>query len=349
MSEEGPKKPPAKRKKKPVKYCKAPQAPKRFKSAFIFFTMDRHKVLRKKVEEDKGKGDRTPDVAKLISEEWRNLKPEERAVWDEKARLDKERFEVEKAMYTGPWKIPVKKKSQKDPNAPKRPMSSFLSYSNSKRAELKQKNPGLKNAEASKILAKMWHKASDEEKREHIEKEERLREVYKRDMAEWRAKKKKEHDEIRQTREEKAMDVVTGKTPYSYPPTAAAQPITPSNNNPGAPSWPHHQHYGYSNYPYQAPTMVTPAVATDLQQGGARNTSGYSSQAGEQGTGTNPHSLGGLPQPPMPPQGYGYTYPPPYGGGPNSYYPPQYYGGPFSATASAEPEESEQKHPETLP
>jgi len=44
--------------KKKVKYCKAPGAPKRFKSAFIFFTMNRHKTIRKEIEEKLGKGDR---------------------------------------------------------------------------------------------------------------------------------------------------------------------------------------------------------------------------------------------------------------------------------------------------
>jgi len=89
MSEET-KRPAKKAKKKPIKYVKDPQAPKRFKSAFIFFTMDRHRILREKFEESRGKGDNTPDVAKLISEEWKALEPEERAKWDEKARLDKE-------------------------------------------------------------------------------------------------------------------------------------------------------------------------------------------------------------------------------------------------------------------
>ena len=48
----------APKKRKTVKYCKAPGAPKRFKSAFIFFTMARHKEIRKKIEEKEGKGDR---------------------------------------------------------------------------------------------------------------------------------------------------------------------------------------------------------------------------------------------------------------------------------------------------
>jgi len=198
-------------KKKKVKYCKAPGAPKRFKSAFIFFTMHRHKTIRKDIEEKLGKGDRTPDVAKIISEEWRNMKAEDRAVWDEKARLDKERFEVEKALYTGPWKIPVKQKSQKDPGAPKRPMSSFLSYSNSKRSEIKRTHPGISNSDASKLLAKMWKEAPYEQKREHIEREEGLREIYKREIAEYRKKKKDDIDEVREEREKAALRYIDNR------------------------------------------------------------------------------------------------------------------------------------------
>ena len=41
-------------KKKTVKYVKDPRAPKRFKSAFIFFTMHRHKTIRKEIEEKEG-------------------------------------------------------------------------------------------------------------------------------------------------------------------------------------------------------------------------------------------------------------------------------------------------------
>ena len=136
------------------------------------------------------------------------MKPEDRAIWDEKARLDKERFEVEKSLNTGPWKIPVKQKSRKDPGAPKRPMSSFLSYSNSKRSEIKRTHPGISNADASKLLAKMWKEAPYEEKREHIEREERLREIYKREMAKYRNKKKNEMEEIRGKREEAALNFI---------------------------------------------------------------------------------------------------------------------------------------------
>lgn len=134
----------------------------------------------------------------------------ERAKWDEKARLDRERYEVEKSMYKGPWKVPASQKSKvkarrTDADAPKRPMSSFLSYSNSKRAALRKTNPYLTNGDMSKMLAKMWREAPDEEKREHIEREERLREIYLKDMAAWRERTKKEQNEIREKREEAAL------------------------------------------------------------------------------------------------------------------------------------------------
>ena len=58
----------------------------------------------------------------MVSEAWRELNPEEKEVWEKKARKDKARYEVEKAMYKGPWKVPANKRTPKDPSAPKRPM-----------------------------------------------------------------------------------------------------------------------------------------------------------------------------------------------------------------------------------
>jgi high mobility group protein B1 len=312
--------------RKPVKYCKDPRAPKRFKSAFIFFTMDRHKALRKKLEESKGAGDNTPDVAKLISSEWRNQSAKDRAVWDEKARLDKERYEVEKAMYTGPWKIPTKKKALKDRLCPKRPMSSFLSYSNSKRAELKLKNPGMNNAEASKLLAAMWRKAPEEEKKEHIEREQRLRDIYKKDMTAWREKKSKEQTDVREKREEEAMNIVQGRA------AAAAQsgygaiswgsqvhrhrPYYGDANDMSSANMPPQQRWAYPPYSYPLYPHPMTQSYTNQQQQSADVNRGENNSYGPQG-GVSSSSQGLASHPP------GYS---PY----KMYYPPPpavYYGG----------------------
>jgi hypothetical protein len=137
----------------------------------------------------------TTVVAKLVSTEWKGLSDAKRDVWDEKARVDKERYETEKATYTGPWKVSITKRNQKDPTAPKRPMSAFLSYSNSKRSGVRVKHPTLNNTEISRILATMWKDAPEDERKVHIEREAELRRTYKIELAKWQAKKD-DFDEI---------------------------------------------------------------------------------------------------------------------------------------------------------
>lgn len=124
------------------------------------------------------------------------------------ARQDKARYEMEKSMYTGPWKVPAKKRSQKDPNAPKRPMSAFLSFSNSKRTFVKEKHPDAGNAEVSRILAQMWKDAAAEDRKEHVDQEFKLRQDYKVAIAEWRKNSETEFQNARQEREDQAMKAV---------------------------------------------------------------------------------------------------------------------------------------------
>lgn len=122
----------------------------------------------------------------MVSEAWRNLPDAERKIWDEKARVDKERFEAEKSKYTGPWKVPVEK-TQRDPNAPKRPISAFLLFSNSNRSAVKRSKPEATNAEVSRTLAALWKGLPKESRQLYVDKEQQLREQYKVAVAKWRA------------------------------------------------------------------------------------------------------------------------------------------------------------------
>lgn len=125
----------------------------------------------------------------MVAAEWKTLTPEERKPWDDLADEDKARFELERSKYTGPWKIPSRRgKAKKDKNAPKRPMSAFLAYSHTKRAECRAANPHMDNIDVSRELAKEWKAASQEEKQPFIDEEAKLREQYKINIAEWRTK-----------------------------------------------------------------------------------------------------------------------------------------------------------------
>lgn len=160
---------------------KAPQAPKRFKSSYIMFFM----ANQQEIKAELGVGASVGDVSKQSSDRWKTLSSDERAVWDKKAMEDKERYNLEKASYTGPWQVPWKR-AKKDPNAPKRPMSAFLFFSQDKRRLIKEENPGMRNTQISRVLGEMWKKANDEEKRIHIEREAKERAKYKVDIAKWR-------------------------------------------------------------------------------------------------------------------------------------------------------------------
>ncbi|KAI0751636.1 high mobility group box domain-containing protein [Daedaleopsis nitida] len=57
-----------------------------------------------------------------------------------------------------------RKKKLKDPNAPKRPPSSYLIFQNDIRSELKAKNPGMPNNELLGTISKLWAAMPQERK-----------------------------------------------------------------------------------------------------------------------------------------------------------------------------------------
>lgn len=150
---------PMRKSKDKVKYGKAPQAPKRFKSAYMFFSTVKHPEIRARLGHN-GAKEKTTAIAKLVSIEWKRLSQEERAIWEEKARQDKIRFEKEKNAYSGPWKVEIKKKV---PSMPTPPGSAFLDFANRNRSNVQTCNPRLKSKEIRSILAHMWKEAGDED------------------------------------------------------------------------------------------------------------------------------------------------------------------------------------------
>lgn len=57
---------------------------------------------------------------------------------------------------------------KKDPKMPKRPLSTFMLYSNKHRAEIKTANPDVSFGEIGKLLGQKWKNISTEEKEELI-------------------------------------------------------------------------------------------------------------------------------------------------------------------------------------
>ena len=154
--------------------------PKPPRSAFMCFTdakkteiMSQHGVQKKDV------------ILKMVANEWKSLSASARTHWEEEARNDKIRFVRQKAAYKGPWAIP-KRRAKKHPLAPKRPMSAFLKYSQTRRTKVKEENPDMSNTDVSRLLGEMWRNAPPRERAPYVEQEERERAIYKENIRRWR-------------------------------------------------------------------------------------------------------------------------------------------------------------------
>jgi len=170
--------------KKKRKHIRPPDAPKRFKSSFIFFSMAKHKEIRETSRADDNL--KAKNVTTMVSEAWKSLEPLEREKFEEMARQDKARYEIEKRNYVPPPGLSLTSKRKKDPNAPKRPMSAYLSYANKLRAKVKAENPKGTNGEISKILSRMWKGMSDDERKQYKDSEQILWDIYREKMVVWK-------------------------------------------------------------------------------------------------------------------------------------------------------------------
>jgi len=151
-----------------------PSPPKRFKSSYICFSI----AMQDTVKAELGGSAKISDISKYMAEKWRALDEEERAKWDEMARKDRERYEEEVALFPG--RIPPpKQRPKKDPSAPKRPMSSFLAFSQKYRGTVRQNDPTVSQKDVSKRLSEMWKNCPEDEKKEFVEREVKEREIYK--------------------------------------------------------------------------------------------------------------------------------------------------------------------------
>lgn len=60
-----------------------------------------------------------------------------------------------------------KKGKKKDPNAPKRPRSAFMYFSQANREDIKKQHPKMEFGEIGKELGKQWKKLGKEEKKKY--------------------------------------------------------------------------------------------------------------------------------------------------------------------------------------
>ncbi|KAM3585806.1 hypothetical protein VKS41_002350 [Umbelopsis sp. WA50703] len=81
-----------------------------------------------------------------------------------------------------------KKKRNKDPNAPKRPMGSFFLFANDRREKLRKEHPDLDTKEIARKLGEEWKDLSDSKKKNWTQKADALKDRYNKDVEAYKAK-----------------------------------------------------------------------------------------------------------------------------------------------------------------
>ncbi|DAZ98838.1 TPA: hypothetical protein N0F65_000994 [Lagenidium giganteum] len=159
---------------------KAPGAPKRGKSPYIMFSMEKREEIKAQLPPDA----KVTEVMRAIANAWAKMTDEDKHPWKIAAEADKQRYEEEMATYDGPLRVP-NKRAKKHPDAPKRASSAFLFYSQVMRPRIKAEHPEMKNTDISKQLGEAWAKATEQQKAPFAEKEREDRARYRREMEEW--------------------------------------------------------------------------------------------------------------------------------------------------------------------
>jgi HMG (high mobility group) box len=112
------------------------------------------------------------------------------------AAADKARYENEMKGYVPPKDTNVsaskskKTKAAKDPNAPKKPLTSFMLFSNEIRSRIQKENPTMSFGELGKKIGELFRALSTNEKQKYEDMAKKEKERYKKALLDFENKQK---------------------------------------------------------------------------------------------------------------------------------------------------------------
>ncbi|PAA65504.1 hypothetical protein BOX15_Mlig020067g1, partial [Macrostomum lignano] len=121
------------------------------------------------------------EFSKKCAEKWKTMNAKEKKRFEDMAARDKERFNREMKSY-----VPAdggkgrKRKKQKDPNQPKRPLSAFFLFCQDERPKVQAANPTWRVGDVAKEMGRRWENCTSKKKYE--EKVARDRQRYEMEM-----------------------------------------------------------------------------------------------------------------------------------------------------------------------
>ena len=162
---------------------KDPNAPKRAKSGYLFFCQDtRQEVVNENPDM------KNTEVIRELGRQWQALDSRSKTKFNKMANKDKSRYEKEMQSYTPPEITNEDRgtrstRRKKDPNAPKRPKSSYLFFCQDERAVVISENPVMKNTDIIRELGRRWKDLDEDSKYQFSQQAEEDKTRYDSEMA----------------------------------------------------------------------------------------------------------------------------------------------------------------------
>jgi len=127
------------------------------------------------------------EISKKCSEKWKTMTPAEKQRFVELAQKDAERYQAEVAAFGGEDAMRKRKRGKKDVNAPRRPLSAFFFFSQTKRPEVQQGHPEWRVGQVAQELGRMWKDLNETEKKRYEEMATRDKARYEVEMRDYKA------------------------------------------------------------------------------------------------------------------------------------------------------------------
>jgi len=171
---------------KEEKKLKDPNAPKKWKSAYMFFALKNRATIKEETGLS-GLG----EISKEIAKRWKELEDEEKAEYVEMETNDKERYKDEMSNYerpsieqlreiaaTKPKRKTSSKVSRKSSDGIKKPRSGYIFFCTERRITMKEEHPEYSSTEIMSELGAEWKALDAEEKEKYQEMAKKDKERY---------------------------------------------------------------------------------------------------------------------------------------------------------------------------
>jgi hypothetical protein len=147
----------------PLKKEKDPDAPKRGKSSYIYFCVDKRETI-KEANPDMS----ATNIIKELGRVWReDTSDKDKAEYAKLSLNDKNRYDNEMKEYTPPPYVGnvIEKKGKTKRVGPKRGLTAYIFFCKESRTSLKEKNPELSTKAITTELGRRWRGLSDKDRK----------------------------------------------------------------------------------------------------------------------------------------------------------------------------------------